>query len=82
MENFNDMYQLLKNSKEVIIDYFLSKDIEYYSNIKSEKEMKEQEKIRASNEIEHNIENNRFIETNMPLIAGEGCFVMLDNFEV
>lgn len=38
MENFNDMYQLLKNSKEVIIDYFLSKDIEYYSNIKSEVE--------------------------------------------
>ena len=38
MENFNDMYQLLKNSKEVIIDYFLSKDIEYYSNIKNEVE--------------------------------------------
>ena len=38
MENFNDMYQLLKNSKEVIIDYFLSKDIEYYSNIKSKVE--------------------------------------------
>ena len=45
------------------------------------KERKEQEKIQASNEIEHNIENNRFVETNLPLIAGEGCFVMLDNIE-
>ena len=49
--------------------------------IRIEKE-KEEERTRISNEVKDNVENNRFIETNIPLIAEEGCFVMLDNIEV
>ena len=49
--------------------------------LKREKE-KEEERTRISNEVKDNVENNRFIETNIPLIAEEGCFVMLDNIEV
>ena len=48
--------------------------------LRIEKEKKE-EKIRIPNEVKNNIENNRFIETNMPLIAGEGCFEIFDNIE-
>lgn len=36
----------------------------------------------AADEVEYNIENNRFIETNIPLIAEEGCFEIFDNIEV
>ncbi|TXJ54580.1 hypothetical protein EPJ67_09890 [Brachyspira aalborgi] len=36
----------------------------------------------TANEVEYNIENNRFIETNIPLIADEGCFEIFDNIEV
>lgn len=36
----------------------------------------------TANEVEYNIENNRFIETNIPLIAEEGCFEIFDNIEV
>ena len=35
----------------------------------------------AADEVEYNIENNRFIETNIPLIAEEGCFDIFDNIE-
>ena len=35
----------------------------------------------AADEVEYNIENNRFIETNIPLIAEEGCFEIFDNIE-
>ena len=45
------------------------------------KKMKEQEKIQAANEVKDNVENNRFIETNIPLIAEEGCFDIFDNIE-
>ena len=48
--------------------------------IRIEKE-KEEERTRIKNEVKDNVENNRFVETNMPLIAEEGCFVMLDNIE-
>lgn len=61
-----------------------------------EKKRKEEERIRiakeeeeersrilneAADEVEYNIENNRFIETNMPLIAEEGCFEIFENIE-
>lgn len=36
----------------------------------------------AADEVEYNIENNRFIETNIPLIAEEGCFEIFYNIEV
>ena len=36
----------------------------------------------AADEVEYNIENNCFIETNIPLIAEEGCFEIFDNIEV
>ncbi len=36
----------------------------------------------ATDEVEYNIENNRFIETNIPLIAEEGCFEIFYNIEV
>lgn len=36
----------------------------------------------TANEVEYNIENNRFIETNIPLIAEEGCFEIFYNIEV
>ena len=36
----------------------------------------------AADEVEYNIENNRFIETNIPLIAEEDCFEIFDNIEV
>lgn len=49
--------------------------------IRIEKE-KEEERTRILNEVKDNIENNRFIETNIPLIAEESCFVILDNIEV
>ena len=48
--------------------------------IRIEKE-KEEERTRISNEVKDNVENNRFIETNIPLIAEEGCFEIFDNIE-
>ena len=48
--------------------------------LKREKE-EEEERIRIKNEVKDNIENNRFIETNIPLIAEEGCFEIFDNIE-
>ena len=36
----------------------------------------------AADEADYNIKNNRFIETNIPLIADEGCFEIFDNIEV
>ena len=48
--------------------------------LKREKE-KEEERTRISNEVKDNVENNRFIETNIPLIAEEGCFEIFDNIE-
>lgn len=35
----------------------------------------------AADKVEYNIENNRFIETNMQLMAEEGCFEIFDNIE-
>lgn len=35
----------------------------------------------AADEVEYNIENNRFIEINMQLMAEEGCFEIFDNIE-
>ncbi len=35
----------------------------------------------TADEVEYNIENNRFIETNMQLMAEEGCFEIFDNIE-
>lgn len=73
----------------------LETDIEYYqeegeteiANIYQELKSKYEEERSsilniAYNEIEHNIENNRFIETNIPIIAEEGCFEIFDNIEV
>lgn len=48
--------------------------------LRMEKE-KEEERIRISNEVKDNVENNSFIETNMPLIAEEGCFATFENIE-
>lgn len=58
----------------------LRREKEEEERIRIEKE-KEEERTRIKNEVKDNVENNRFVETNMPLIAEEGCFVMLDNIE-
>ena len=62
--------------KEILL-HFQELKLKYEEN----KKMKEQEKIQAANEVKDNVENNRFIETNIPLIAEEGCFDIFDNIE-
>ena len=79
IENCQEKGEIEKvNKYKEILLHFQELKREYEEN----KKMKEQEKIRASNEIEHNIENNCFIETNIPLIAEEGCFEIFYNIEV
>ncbi|TXJ55580.1 hypothetical protein [Brachyspira aalborgi] len=78
IENCQEKGEIEKvNKYKEILLHFQELKREYEEN----KKMKEQEKIRSSNEIEHNIENNCFIETNIPLIAEEGCFDIFDNIE-
>ena len=71
----------LKREKEEEEDRLRREKEAEEERIRIEKE-KEEERTRISNEVKDNVENNRFIETNIPLIAEEGCFVMLDNIEV
>ena len=74
-------------SLETYIEYYQEKGETEIANIYQELKSKyEYERNRplniAADKVEYNIENNRFIETNIPLIAEEGCFEIFDNIEV
>ena len=70
----------LKREKEEEEDRLRREKEAEEERIRIEKE-KEEERTRISNEVKDNVENNRFIETNIPLIAEEGCFEIFDNIE-
>ena len=78
IENCQDKGEIEKvNKYKEILLHFQELKREYEEN----KERKEQEKIQAANEVKYNVENNRFIEINMQLMADEGCFEIFDNIE-
>ena len=73
-------------SLETYIEYYQEKGETEIANIYQELKSKyEYERNRplniAADKVEYNIENNRFIETNMQLMAEEGCFEIFDNIE-
>lgn len=73
-------------SLETYIEYYQEKEETEIANIYQELKSKyEYERNRplniAADKVEYNIENNRFIETNMQLMAEEGCFEIFDNIE-
>ena len=81
----NGTYSVIK-SLEGNIEYYQEKGETEIANIYQEIKCKYEEERncildKVYYEVEYNIENNHFIETNMPLIAEEGCFEILDNIE-
>ena len=80
-EIYKNRLSELHNTKRKEEERLKREKEEEEERIRIEKE-KEEERTRIKNEVKDNVENNRFIEINIPLIAEEGCFVMLDNIEV
>ena len=71
---------------EGYIEYYQKKGETEIANIYKELKSKYEEERNsilniAYNEVDYNIENNCFIETNMQLMAEEGCFEIFDNIE-